>query len=175
MWYFIKVKIFWETPFFTPPESSLRKDRSMFKSFFRTNKDWASLFARLSLGIVMLPHGLQKVAGSFGGSGFEATLNHFTANLGIPMVAAVLVILAESLGAIGLIIGFCTRLCALGIALVMTGAIVMVHWQHGFFMNWFGKQSGEGFEYHILAIGLALVLIIRGGGILSIDRGIAES
>ena len=91
------------------------------------------------------------------------------------MVAAVLVILAESLGAIGLIIGFCTRLCALGIAMVMTGAIVMVHWQHGFFMNWFGKQAGEGFEYHILAIGLALVLMIRGGGTLSIDRGIAES
>ena len=147
----------------------------MIKSFFRTQNDWGSLFARLALGFVMLPHGLQKVAGMFGGHGFEATLNHFTTQMGMPMIVALLVILAESAGAVGLILGFFTRLCALGISMVMTGAIVMVHWQHGFFMNWFGKQSGEGFEYHILAIGLALVLLIRGGGALSIDRSIASS
>jgi putative oxidoreductase len=146
----------------------------MIKSFFRTQNDWGLLFARLALGAVMLPHGLQKVAGMFGGHGFEATLNHFTVNMGMPVVVAILVILAESAGAIGLITGFCTRLCALGVGMVMTGAVVMVHWQHGFFMNWFGKQAGEGFEYHILAIGLAVALMIRGGGAASIDRGIAK-
>lgn len=146
----------------------------MIKAFFRTQNDWASLFARLALGIVMLPHGLQKVLGLFGGHGFEATLNHFTTKLGLPTAVAVLVILAESAGAIGLIVGCCTRLCALGIGMVMVGAIIMAHWQHGFFMNWFGHQAGEGFEYHILAIGLALALMIRGGGALSIDRGIAK-
>ena len=146
----------------------------MIKSFLRTPNDWSSLFARLALGLVMLPHGLQKVAGMFGGYGFEATLNHFTAKMGMPTAIAVLVILAESAGALGLIVGFCTRLCALGVGMVMTGAIVMVHWQHGFFMNWFGKQAGEGFEYHILAIGLSLALLIRGGGALSIDRSIAR-
>lgn len=146
----------------------------MIKAFFRTPNDWASLFARLALGVVMLPHGLQKVAGMFGGHGFEATLSHFTSKMGMPTSVAVLVILAESAGALGLIVGFCTRLCALGIGMVMTGAIVMAHWQHGFFMNWFGKQAGEGFEYHILAIGLALALLIRGGGALSIDRSIAR-
>lgn len=146
----------------------------MIKAFFRTPNDWASLFARLALGVVMLPHGLQKVAGMFGGHGFEATLSHFTSKMGMPTSVAVLVILAESAGALGLIVGFCTRLCALGIGMVMAGAIVMAHWQHGFFMNWFGKQTGEGFEYHILAIGLALALLIRGGGALSIDRSIAR-
>ncbi len=37
-------------------------------------------------------------------------------------------------------------------------------------MNWSGSQAGEGFEYHILAVGLAVALIIRGGGTLSLDR-----
>jgi len=146
----------------------------MLKRLLQTQNDGSSLVARLTLGLVMLPHGLQKVAGLFGGSGLEATLHHFTTSMGIPLPLAILVILAESAGALGLILGFCTRLCAFGIGMVMTGAIVMVHWQHGFFMNWFGKQAGEGFEYHLLAIGLALVLLLRGGGALSVDRAIVR-
>jgi putative oxidoreductase len=129
---------------------------------------------RLTLGLVMLPHGLQKVLGLFGGAGLQATMNVFTTKLGLPAPVAVLVILAESAGAIGLIVGFCTRLCALGIALVMGGAIFFVHGQNGFFMNWFGKQSGEGFEYHLLAIGLALALVIHGAGKWSFDQRIAR-
>jgi len=146
----------------------------MIKTIFNTKNDWGALIARLTLGLVMLPHGLQKTVGLFGGHGFEATLNHFSNSMGMPTGVALLVILAESAGALGLIAGFLTRLCALGIGMVMTGAIVMAHWQHGFFMNWFGKQAGEGFEYHLLAIGLALALLINGGGALSIDRRIAR-
>jgi putative oxidoreductase len=59
---------------------------------------------------------------------------------------------------------------AFGIALVMLGAIFMVHLPNGFFMNWFGNQKGEGFEYHLLAIGLALVIMINGSGRYSVDR-----
>jgi putative oxidoreductase len=145
----------------------------MIKQFFRTNNDFSLTIMRLALGIVILPHGLQKVAGMFGGNGFQATMQHFTENMSFPWIVALLVILAESAGALGLIIGFCTRLCALGIGAVMTGAIVMVHWKIGFFMNWSGNQAGEGFEFHILAIGLAIALLIRGGGALSIDRSIS--
>jgi putative oxidoreductase len=146
----------------------------MMRIFFGTQNDTAGLFMRLTLGLVMLPHGLQKVFGLFGGAGLQATMNIFTTKLGLPAPVAVLVILAESAGALGLIVGFCTRLCALGIAMVMGGAIFFVHGQHGFFMNWFGQQTGEGFEYHLLAIGLALALVIHGGGKWSFDQRIAR-
>lgn len=142
----------------------------MIRKVFETNNDIGLLILRLTLGVVMLPHGLQKTLGWFGGYGFAGTFNYFTESAGLPAVVAVLVILAESLGALGLIFGAATRLGALGIASVMTGAIAMVHWKHGFFMNWFGQQGGEGFEYHLLAIGIAIVLLVKGGGALSFDR-----
>lgn len=146
----------------------------MLRMIFGTDNDVAGLIMRLTLGGVMLPHGLQKVFGMFGGAGLQATMNALTVKMGLPGPVAVLVILAESAGALGLIVGFCTRLCALGIALVMGGAIALVHGQHGFFMNWFGRQSGEGFEYHLLAIGLALALVLHGGGKWSFDQRIAR-
>ena len=146
----------------------------MLRMIFGTQNDTTGLIMRLTLGGVMLPHGLQKVFGLFGGAGLQATMNAFTTKMGLPAPLAVLVILAESAGALSLIFGFFTRLCALGIALVMGGAIYLVHGQHGFFMNWFGRQSGEGFEYHLLAIGLALALFIHGGGKWSLDQRIAR-
>lgn len=145
----------------------------MFTKFLATENSLTSLLLRLTLGIVILPHGLQKTLGLFGGNGFSGTYGYFTTQMGMPGIVALLVILAESLGAIGLIIGFGTRLGALGVAAVMSGAISMVHWQNGFFMNWSGKQAGEGFEYHLLALGIAIMLMIKGGGALSVDRLIA--
>jgi len=144
------------------------------KALFRTDDSLSLLVGRLALGIVMLPHGLQKSIGLFGGGGFSATMGMFTSQ-GMPALLAFLVILAESAGSLGLLVGFLTRIGAFGIASVMLGAIGMVHWQNGFFMNWFGKQAGEGFEYHILALGLALALLIGGGGKASVDRALAES
>ena len=142
-------------------------------SILRTNQDFAVFVARIVLGLVMLPHGLQKLLGMFGGSGFTGTVDFFVGS-GIPYIVAVLIILGESLGAIGLILGFLSRLCALGIAVIMLGAIFMVHLQHGFFMNWFGSNAGEGYEYHILAVGLALVVLIKGGGKWSVDGAISD-
>lgn len=140
----------------------------------RTENDYGMLLVRLALGIVMLPHGAQKTLGWFGGHGFAGTMQFFTEGMGLPYIVALLVVLAESLGAIGLIVGALTRIAALGIASVMLGAILMVHLPHGFFMNWAGKQAGEGFEFHILAIGMALALLVRGGGALSIDRSLSR-
>lgn len=145
----------------------------MIRKFLATDNDLAPLLLRLTLGLVMLPHGLQKTLGLFGGYGFAGTYGFFTTQMGVPSVVAVLVILAESLGALGLIFGFLTRLGALGIAANMLGAILLVHLPNGFFMNWGGKQAGEGFEFHLLALGIAIVLLIKGGGALSLDRALS--
>lgn len=136
--------------------------------------DLAALIARLALGIVILPHGLQKLLGVFGGYGFGPTVEFFT-GIGVPAFLAVLIILGESFGALFLILGLISRVSAAAIALIMLGAVFMVHLPNGFFMNWFGAQKGEGFEYHILALGLALIVVLRGGGKWSLDRKIGGS
>jgi putative oxidoreductase len=55
------------------------------------------------------------------------------------------------------------------LTLILVGAIGLVHWQNGFFMNWGGQAAGEGFEYHLLMVALGVVLMVRGGGSWSID------
>lgn len=142
----------------------------MLNRLMQTDKDISALILRVILGIVFFAHGAQKVTGWFGGSGFSATLRHFTEVVGLPAVLALLVIAAEFLGSIGLIVGLFTRVAAFGIACVMLGAISLVHLQHGFFMNWGGSQQGEGFEYHLLAIAITMALMIRGGGSWSLDH-----
>nr|HIL77130.1 DoxX family protein [Rhodospirillales bacterium] len=139
------------------------------KILFQTNEEWGYLILRVMLGIVIFPHGAQKLLGWFGGHGFDGTMEFFTGKLGVPMVIAFIIIIGESLGSLGLIVGFMTRLCAVGVLCIMSGAIVIAHWSNGFFMNWFGNQKGEGFEYHLLAIGICLPLILYGGGKLSVD------
>lgn len=136
----------------------------------KTENDISSLVLRLFLGIVFFPHGMQKLLGWYGGKGFSATMHHFTEGMGIAYIFALLAVIAESFGALGLIIGFLTRISAFGVGCVMVVAIFMVHFQHGFFMNWFGQKSGEGYEYHLLAIAIAIALVIRGGGKWSLDR-----
>ena len=140
----------------------------MLKKMFATTDDVVPLVLRLTLGLVMFPHGAQKLLGWFGGHGFGATMQAMTSQ-GLPAVLVFLVIMAESFGALGLICGFLTRFSAFGIGLVMLGAIATVHAKVGFFMNWMGQQQGEGFEYHLLVIGIALALLIRGGGAASVD------
>jgi len=140
------------------------------KQFFHTENSIVLLLLRVILGLVMLPHGMQKVFGWFGGDGLTATLASFSDKMHIPAFLAILVILSESLGGVALIIGFCTRLAAFGILCNMIGAIFLVHLPNGFFMNWSGQKHGEGFEFHLLAIAIALSLVIAGGGKDSVDR-----
>ena len=149
-------------------------EASFFERFLSTDQDRTLLFQRLILGIVMFPHGAQKLLGWFGGFGFSGTMGFFTGTMHIPSPIAFLIIIAESLGAIGLIVGLGTRLAALGIAAVMVGAVLTTHTSVGFFMNWLGTQKGEGFEYHLLALALALPLIVRGGGLLSLDGALVN-
>ncbi len=140
----------------------------MLKKLLSTGHDRTTLLVRLALGLVMFPHGAQKALGLFGGYGWSGTVGFF-ATIGVPTLFAVLAILAEFLGSLGLVSGLLTRVAAFGILCNMVVAVVMVHLPNGFFMNWFGNQKGEGFEYHILAGTLALYLIIRGGGAASLD------
>ncbi len=135
-----------------------------------TSDDHMLTFVRAVLGIVFLAHGAQKVLGWFGGPGFDATMKAFTQHMGIPALFAVLAILAEFLGGIGLLIGLLTRVAAFGIAVNMAVAILLVHAPNGFFMNWAGNQRGEGFEYHLLALSMAALLVVRGAGAWSVDR-----
>lgn len=143
--------------------------------FFRTNDSWLNLILRVTLGTVMFPHGAQKLLGWFGGHGFMGTMETFAQQLHIPPFLTFFVIMAESLGSLGLILGCLARLGAFGILCNMIGAIVLVHWPHGFFMNWFGTQTGEGFEYHLLAIAIAITIVISGGGKWSVDRLLVRS
>lgn len=145
----------------------------MFQKLIHTDESLTGLLARLTLGFVMLPHGLQKLLGLFGGYGFMGTINALTGG-GMPWIVAFLVILGESFGALGLIFGFISRFAAFGITVIMLGAIFIGHLSNGFFMNWTGQQPGEGFEYHLLAIGLGLIVLLRGAGRWSIDRALTS-
>jgi len=143
------------------------------KNFFATTDDRVLTLIRVVLGLVILPHGAQKLLGWFGGYGFSGTMEYFTTQAGLPAIVAFLVIIGESFGALGLIFGFLTRLSAAGVALIMTGA-ALIHAPNGFFMNWFGNQKGEGYEYHLLALALAMVVLIRGAGAYSVDQKISN-
>jgi len=139
------------------------------KYLFQTNDKFSYWVPRVILGCVMFPHGAQKLFGWFGGFGFTNTMTYFTQTAGLPWIVAFLIIMGESLGSLGLIVGFFTRLSALGLIFIMVGAITTVHIPNGFFMNWLGKNAGEGFEYHLLVIGMSIPLLISGGGKYSVD------
>jgi len=141
------------------------------KQFLATDQQsWSLLLVRIALGIVILPHGMQKALGLFGGYGFAGTVGFFQ-SMGMPFLVGTLVILAEFVGSIGLILGLGTRFMAFSVGLTMAGAAVLGgHLNNGFFMNWFGMQKGEGLEYFILVVGMALAVLISGSGKFSFDN-----
>ena len=147
----------------------------MLKKLMQTDEDVGMLIVRLALGIVMFPHGAQKLLGWFGGGGFAATMQGMT-GMGLPAVIVFLVILFEFFGSLSLISGFLGRVGAFGILCVMLGAVLTVHLPNGFFMNWFGAlpSGSEGFEYHLLVITVALIVTIKGSGALSLDAWLAD-
>lgn len=147
----------------------------MWKSLLRTSGSFVDAAMRIALAAVFFPHGAQKALGWFGGYGLSATMQFFTAKMGIPPLLAALVIAAEFLGPIALVFGFLTRIAAFGIFVTMAAAVALVHAKVGFLMNWSGRYPAgtEGFEYHILALALALSVMVRGAGALSIDGSVA--
>jgi putative oxidoreductase len=123
---------------------------------------------RIPLGVVIFAHGAQKMLGVFGGHGFFNTISDWEKWFHLPPWITILVIAGEFFGSIGLIFGLATRFCAATIGLIMFGAIYFVHANH-FYMNWYGDQPGEGFEYHILVLTIIATLLIVGGGKYSVD------
>jgi putative oxidoreductase len=144
------------------------------KRLFHTYPNWGFTLLRLALAVIFFAHGSQKMLGWFGGPGLSGWIG-FMASAHVPAFLAVLAAVAEFFGSIGLFIGFLTRIAAFGIGVNMVVAVLMVHLPNGFFMNWSGKQAGEGFEYHILIFTTCLVLMIYGGGAASVDNAIFQS
>jgi putative oxidoreductase len=142
----------------------------MIRRLLATDDSTATAILRLVLGVVFFAHGAQKMLGWFGGFGFSGTMGFFTGTMHIPAPLALLAIVAEFFGGLGLILGLLTRIAAFGIAVNMLVAIAMVHSPFGFFMNWSGTQRGEGIEYHLLVLAITVFLMIRGAGAFSVDR-----
>jgi putative oxidoreductase len=142
----------------------------MLNKVISTSQDVSLLILRVTIGGVILAHGLQKLFGWFGGHGISDTIEAFHLYFGYPAFITVLVIVAESFGMVSLIFGFLSRLMAAALGAVMLGAIYFVTGRWGFFMNWYSEQRGEGFEFHILVLGIVSVLIMKGGGKWSLDN-----
>ncbi|HEX3465559.1 MAG TPA: DoxX family protein [Candidatus Elarobacter sp.] len=126
--------------------------------------DVALLILRLTVAVVLWPHGAQKALGLFGGPGLAGTVGMLSAHMGLPVVLVYLLIAVEFFGPIALVLGVLTRLVALGIAIDMACAAILVHLPNGFFMNFAGNQRGEGIEYFVYAVGASLALVIAGPG-----------
>jgi putative oxidoreductase len=144
------------------------------KKIFQTNESNASTIIRIVLGLILFPHGAQKMLGWFGGYGFNGTMGFLTGTAGLPWIMAFLVIAIEFFGAIALIVGFATRIVAVGIISLFTGIIATSHLQNGFFMNWYGNLKGEGYEFHLLIIGMAIALLVSGAGKWSVDYALQK-
>jgi len=141
---------------------------------FKTNNDLTGLVTRLTLGLILFPHGAQKALGLFGGYGFTGTMAFFTDTLHLPWIIGFMVILIEFIGALLLIAGFASRIWSALIIILFLGIILTSHLDNGFFMNWFGNQKGEGYEFHLLIIGLSIAILINGSGKYSVDEKLTQ-
>ena len=137
----------------------------MANSITRTSPTWLTFPIRIALGVIMFAHGAQKIFGVWGGKGFTnwiqgtAPLDFLQPSWFWLGAAA----LSEFIGGALVMIGLFTRVGAFFIACTMGVAIAGVHWKNGFFLN------VGGFEFPFALLGMALTLLIAGGGNASID------
>jgi putative oxidoreductase len=143
----------------------------MTNAILQTSNDYALLFLRIVVGIIIFPYGMQKLFGWFddlgGGVGIKESLERLRKK-NVPVLIGWLIIIGQSLGSIALILGCLGRFAALGNFIIFTGALIS-HISEGWTLNWLGKKKGEGIEYFILLLSLLLIIIIRGSGPLSVD------
>ena len=145
----------------------------MWHKLFPTANDPTLTVARIVLAAVFFAHGSQKMFGLFGGRGIQGTIEIFESTMVLPAPLTFLVMFTEVFGALGLLLGLLSRVAAVGVGVIMVVAPFANNLYPRFFMNWTGRQTGEGYEYHLLAIALILGVVVRGGGAWSIDRMIA--
>jgi len=147
----------------------------MWKKIFQTTDNAAATVIRIVLGLVLFPHGAQKLLGWFGGFGFKGTMGFFTETVHLPWIIGFGVIMIEFFGSLMLIAGIASRFIALLVIVNFIGIIFTSHIANGFFINWLGNQKGEGYEYHLLVIGMAASLLFSGAGKLAVDRILLKS
>ena len=135
--------------------------QSLSKRIFATENKYSWTILRVTLGIVMLAHGVQKAFGWFGGYGWDGTMGYFTGTVGLPAVLGGFIIIIETLAAFLLILGFAGRVNALLVGAVILGAFFIDHLPNGFYMNWFGNQKGEGFEFDLLFLAISFFVAIN--------------
>ncbi len=123
---------------------------------------------RLTMGLILMPHGCQKLFGWFGGAGFEKFTGFFD-KMGWypPAFWVALVALTELVGGFMLAVGFLTRFASAAITIFMLNAIWSTS-AKGFF--W----TQGGLEYSLLILVVALVFLIKGGGRYSVDHALGR-
>lgn len=163
------------TASFSPQHLTGQATAPLWTRALATRPVWSLVALRWTLALVLFPHGAQKALGWFGGYGYSGTMGFLTGQVGLPAVLAFGVIALELVGPLLLLAGLATRFVAAGVSALMVGAIVTTHLPNGFFMNWFGNQAGEGYEYHLLVIGMAVALVLGGAGRLSVDRKLSRA
>lgn len=131
-----------------------------------TTSTWAMLPIRLALGAIMFAHGAQKVLGVWGGPGFDSWTSQPApiAEMQPAWAWMAAAAFAEFFGGAMVMLGLYTRLGAFLIACVMLVAIFGYHWRAGFFL------TAGGFEYALALLGMAIALMIAGGGRASLDE-----
>lgn len=139
----------------------------MIQKILSTDNQLAGTFLRLGLGVVIIPHGYQKL------SNFGDMLTILETNYHLPVGIGALVILIEFFSPLLLLFGAFTRINAGLLAIVLFGA-AFYHLENGFFMNWFGNQAGEGIQFSVLYVLSALALVITGGGKWALDSMIKQ-
>ncbi len=141
----------------------------MLRRIIATSASWVPVPLRLSLGVIFVAHGAQKVLGSYGGPGLQQFISYpppfgFMKPGWLWMGAAAF---SELIGGILLILGLLTRLGAFVIACIMLTAIVGVHWGAFF-------ASNKGFEYPLALFAMSLALLVSGGGMASVDLALMK-
>lgn len=142
----------------------------MLQQLLATDNTLTGLVLRLTAALILFPHGAQHFLGWFGGYGYQGTMGWLTGTVGLPWVVAFAVIVLEFFGPFLLIAGIGTRFVAVALIGLMIGIIVTSHWSNGFFMDWVNTLNGEGYEYHLLFIGVCIALALVGGGRYSVDQ-----
>jgi putative oxidoreductase len=119
---------------------------------------------RITTGLLLVPHGAQKLFGWFGGYGLSGTAQYFGGTLGLEpgFLFALLAGSIEFFGGLALALGLLTRPVALVVAAFMAVALTF-HLPNGFFWT-----SG-GYEYPLMWALLAVAIALRGGGRYSLD------
>ena len=149
----------------------------MLTKLLKTNDSWSPTIIRTVLAIVLFPHGAQKLLGWFGGYGFAGTMGYFTESIGLPWIIGFVVIMIEFFIPFLLLSGLLTRISAVSIFGLFTCIILTSHLQNGFFMNWYGQMDTgqEGFEFHLLVLGMAVALMISGAGKYALDSYLCDT